>query len=91
MLFSNNRFCRILEYTVKLSKQHKRKSLYIPKALKIQKLSYKIWPKFFGILEVTVNSGIRIHGFTINLMRALIYIDSFFSPVSFWNFESHPI
>ena len=43
-LFSNKRFRRILEYTVKLSKQHKRKSWYIPKASKIQKLSYKIWP-----------------------------------------------
>ena len=35
--------------------------------------------KFFGISELTVNSGIRMHGFTINLMHILICIDHFFS------------
>ena len=39
-------FLQILEYTVKLSKQHKLKYWYIPKASEIQKLLYKIWPNF---------------------------------------------
>ena len=35
--------------------------------------------KFFGLSEMTVNSGIRTDVFTINLMRVLVYIDPFFS------------
>ena len=34
--------------------------------------------KFFVISELTVNYGIRMHGFTINLIRVLVYIDPFF-------------
>ena len=42
MLFSDKLLRRILKYTVKLSKQYKRKSLCITKASEIQKLSYKM-------------------------------------------------
>lgn len=34
--------------------------------------------KFFGISEMTVNYGIRMHRFTINLIGVLVYIDPFF-------------
>ena len=78
MLFSDKLLRRILKYTVKLSKQYKRKSLCITKASEIQKLSYKMWPNFSEYRNWLLIMESECMGFTINLMRVLVYIDSFF-------------
>ena len=60
-------------YTMKLSKQHKRQFQKFNS--RYNEIGFNI---FLGISELAVKSGIKMHGFTINLMGFLVYNDLFF-------------